>query len=202
MRSIAARLLPFGIVFAGALAGPAFAAPPAGTPPYAKLPVHAGCTDNSRVCLEAVARTYVDALLSHDGSKIPLAPDVRRTENALTNAKGPHEVVESFVRTDMIESIKDVRFYTDLAKGEVVGFFVLNIDLKHGKGADDVTAKAGNAEYKVAVTVPAGTYTVHEVERFKIVAGKIHEIEIVAHVESPKDLGSGWPIERDSVAKK
>ena len=188
MRYAACLLLPLGVAFAA----PACAAPP----------VEAGCTSNSRACLEAVAMSYIHALVSHDGSKIPLAPDVRRTENALTNAKGISEVVESFARTDMVESTTDVRLYADAAKGEVVAMFLLNVDLKKGGGGGDVTTRAGNSEYKVAVTVPAGTYTVHEAERFRIIDGKIHEIEIIAHVESPKNLGSGWPVERNSAVKK
>ena len=188
MRHAASFLLPLGIACA--------------VPASAATPAKVGCVAESRACLDAVAMSYIHALVSHDGSKIPLAPDVRRTEGALTNAKGIHEIVESFARTDMVDSTTDVRLYTDVAKGEVVAFFLLNVDLKQGAGGGDVTTKAGNNEYKVAVTVPAGTYTVHEAERFKIVAGKIHEIEIIAHNESPKNLGSGWPVERNAALNK
>ena len=58
------------------------------------------------------------------------------------------------------------------------------------------TTRAGSSEYKVAVTVPAGTYTVHEAERFKIVKGYITEIEIIANVEKGKGAGAGWPVAR------
>jgi hypothetical protein len=158
-----------------------------------------GCTEKSRACLEAVARSYIDGLVSHNGDAIPLAPGVRRTENALTNARGADEVRESFVRTTMVERARDVRFYTDVERGEVVAFFMLDIDLKQGEGADDAATKAGDTEYQVAVTKPAGTYTVHEAERFKIENGKIVEIEIIAHVEDGKGKGSGWPTERTIV---
>lgn len=182
------RTLP--LVLIASLACPAVAASPAAKP---------GCTAKTRACLEAVARSYIDGLVSHKGDAIPLADNVRRTENALTNAKGPHEVRESFVRTTMVEAAKDVRFFTDVEKGEVVAFFRLDIDLKQGEGAGDGATKAGDTEYQVAVTKPAGTYTVHEAERFKIVNGKITEIEIIAHVEDGKGLGSGWPVERTIV---
>ena len=184
------RSLPFVLI--ATLATPAIAAPPAVKP---------GCTGKTRLCLEAVARSYIDGLVSHKGDAIPLAENVRRTENALTNAKGPREVRESFVRTTMVEAAKDVRFFTDVDKGEVVAFFRLDIDLKQGEGAGESGTKAGDTEYKVAVTKPAGTYTVHEAERFKIVNGKITEIEIIAHVEDGKGLGSGWPVERTIVKK-
>jgi hypothetical protein len=157
------------------------------------------CTAKSRACLEAVARSYIDALVSHDGAAIPLAPGVRRTENALTNARGDHEVRESFVRTHMVESTADVRLYTDVDKGEVLAIFLLNVDLK---AADAIaTTRSGNTDYKVATQVPQGTYTVHEAERFQIVDGKITQIEIIAHVEPGKGQGSGWPVERDAAVK-
>ncbi|MDH7973231.1 hypothetical protein QH494_13665 [Sphingomonas sp. AR_OL41] len=170
------------------------AAPPVAAPGDVKPP----CVDTGRACLEAVARTYIDGLLAHSGAKIPLAPDARRTENALTNARG-EEIRESFVRTDMIEAIKDIRFYTDVSKGEVVAFFLLDIDLKEHNGGGQSTTMAGGTEYRVAITKPAGTYTVHEAERFRIKNGLIHEVEIIAHVEDGKGQGSGWPVERDAA---
>lgn len=177
-------------VLAALLAGTGAAAQPKDV---AARPV---CTQTTRACLERTAQTYIDGLVSHDGSKIPLATNVRRTENALTNARGPYEVRESFARTTMIESAKDVRFFTDVAKGEVVVFFLLNIDLKATEGGGDAHTKAGDTEYQVAITKPAGTYTVHEAERFKIKNGYINEIEIIAHVEDGKGMGNGWREER------
>ncbi|MEO5641571.1 MAG: hypothetical protein ABIQ98_07385 [Sphingomicrobium sp.] len=159
------------------------------------------CTPATRQCLEAIARSYINGLVTHDGSRIPLAKNVRRTENALTNARGPHEVRESFARTTMVEGTKDIRLFTDVAKGEVVAFFLLNVDLKASEGGGESSTKAGGTEYKVAVTKPAGTYTVHEAERFHIVRGQITEIEIIAHVEDGKGLGSGWPVERVEIVK-
>lgn len=159
------------------------------------------CTDASRACLESVARTYIDGLVSHSGAKVPLAPTVRRTENALTNARGPDEVRESFVRTTMVERARDIRLFVDVAKGDVIAFFALDIDLKDHNGGGSGTTRAGNTEYEVAVTKPAGTYTVHEAERFHIKRGLIHEIEIIAHVEDGKNKGTGWPIERPTPSK-
>lgn len=160
-----------------------------------------GCTAQTRACLEAIARSYIDGLINHDGSKIPLAANVRRTENALTNARGANEVRESFARTTMVEGAKEVRLFTDVAKGQVIAFFLLDVDLKPETGGGSGSTKAGDTEYKVAVTKPAGTYTVHEAERFRIVAGRITEIEIIAHVEDGKGQGGGWPVERVEVIK-
>ena len=159
------------------------------------------CTDASRACLESVARAYIDGLVAHGGAKVPLAATVRRTENALTNARGASEVRESFVRTDMIERARDIRLFVDVAKGDVVAYFALDIDLKDHNGGGSGTTRAGNTEYEVAVTKPAGTYTVHEAERFHIRRGLIHEIEIIAHVEDGKGKGTGWPVERPTPSK-
>ena len=155
------------------------------------------CTARTAACLQKIANLYLEALRAHDGSKLPLAASVRRTENALTNARGPFEVRESFARTHMIEALRDARFYTDVEKGEVVVYFRIDVDLK-AADADSKT-KAGDSEYKVAVTVPAGTYTIHESERFRVLRGVIQEIEIIAHVETGKNGGSGWPVPRDAV---
>ena len=172
-------------------------------PPSAPSPTPP-CTEANAACLEKIAKLYLAALLSHDGSKLPLAKDVRRTENSLTNARGDHEVRESFARTHMVEKVRDARYYIDAANSDAVVFFRADIDLK---AADALaTTRAGNSEYKVAVSVPEGTYTIHEAERFRIVKGYITEIEIIAHVEKGKGGGSGWPVERaappkDAVAK-
>ncbi len=160
-------------------------------------PVRPPCTTDSDVCLETVAKTYIDALVSHDGANIPLAPDVRRTENALTNAKGAYEVRESFARTRMVEDTRDVRMWADPKTGEVIAFFLLDVDLKSADAT--ATTRSGGTDYKVAVTVPEGTYTVHEAERFRIVGGYIKEIEILAHPEKSKGQGSGWPVPRDAA---
>ena len=154
------------------------------------------CTDGGKACIEQVARLYIDALISHDGSKLPLSPTIRRTENGLTNARGAYEVRESFARTHMVERARDIRLWTDPVKGEVIAFFMIDVDLKAADAG--ATTRSGDTEYKVAVTVPEGTYTVHEAERFKVVRGYISEIEILAHVEKGKGLGSGWPVERDA----
>ena len=34
------------------------------------------CTSKAQACLEKIGRIYIDALLSHDGSKIPLADKI------------------------------------------------------------------------------------------------------------------------------
>ena len=170
-------------------------------PAFAANPPKPPCTSKATACLEKIGRIYIEALLSHDGSKIPLADNVRRTENALTNAHGPDEVRESFVRTDMVKQARDIRYWADETLGDIVYFFRLDIDLTKDQIGDGTT-RAGNTDYKVSITVPEGTYTIHEAERFRIVRGLISEIEIISHVEPGKGGGSGWPVERDAAIKK
>ena len=90
--------------------------------------------------------------MSHDGSALPLGPDVRRAENALTNANGEHEVRESFVRTPMIEAVRDPRFVVDANTRDVVVLFGFDVGI-NDTDAKDTTSKVGDSEYKVAVTV-------------------------------------------------
>ncbi len=177
----ARRLVRWGAGVGLAAAGPAPVAPP--------------CSDSSAACLRSIAALYLDALRTHDASHLPLDPGVRRTENALTNATGDSEVRESFARTHMVKAVRDPRYVVDTAAGNVVVYFQIDVELDEAD-AKDTTTKAGKSEYKVAVTVPKGTYTVHEAERFKIVKGYITEIDIIAHVEKGKGAGNGWPVPR------
>jgi hypothetical protein len=149
------------------------------------------CEDSSRACLISAAEAYIDALVvSHDGADVPLAPDVRRTENGLVNANGEHEVRASFSETKMVRDRRNLRFVVDEMQGEIVAYFLIDVVLA---GPEQSETKAGDKRYKVAVSVPAGIYTVHEAERFKVEHGLIKEIEIIAHVEKGAGGASGWP---------
>ena len=145
-----------------------------------------------RAGLEIVARSYIAALVKHDGSGLPLAQSVRRTENGLVNANGAEEVRESFHHVDMVEGARSIRIVADPKTGDVVAFYLLDIVLA-GKTKD--TAQAGKSSYKVAVSVPAGRYTVYEAERFHLSEGKIDQIEIIGHVAHEDHAAAAWPSE-------
>jgi hypothetical protein len=147
------------------------------------------CGDSSRQCLVSAATAYIDALLSHDGANVPLAPDVRRTENGLVNANGEIEVRASFTETKMVKARRNLRIIVDEPRQEVVAYFLIDVELT---GPAQAETKAGDKSYKVAVSVPGGNYTVHEAERFRIAKGLIKEVEIIAHVENGKGGSSGW----------
>jgi hypothetical protein len=153
-------------------------------------PAKPPCGDDSRECLASIATAYSAALLSHDGSALPLAPHVRRTENGLINAQGENEVRASFNDTKMVRDRRNLRLVVDEQQHEVVAFYLLDVALT---GPARTEVKAGDKRYKVAVSVPSGEYTVHEAERFKIQQGQIQDIEIISYVEKGKGGASGWP---------
>jgi hypothetical protein len=161
----------------------------AASPAFAE-PADPSCADGSRQCLLAAATAYIDGLLSHDGSKVPLASDVRRTENGLVNANGESEVRASFAETKMVKAARNLRFIVDEQQHQIVAYFLIDIALA---GPAQSETKAGDKRYKVAVSVPGGSYTVHEAERFLIDDGLIKEIEIIAHVEKGSGGSSAWP---------
>jgi hypothetical protein len=150
----------------------------------------AACSDQSRACLDSIARLYIGALVSHDGSGLPLADNARRTENGLVNANGADELRESFVHTQMVRRARGIRLITDEQKGEVVAFYLLEIVLDKEPSGE---TQAGGSTYKNAVNVPAGSYTVLEAERFKVKSGRLVEVEVIGHVENGLSGRSGWP---------
>ena len=138
------------------------------------------CTDASRACLVATATTYIDALTRHDASKVPFAPDIRRTEQNRESATS-----ESFIRQhtitqpDMEGHIGD-RFFVDPETGNVVVFTRLRVPGKVNPRRPPAPA-------------PPPT-TVHLAERFKVANGLIQEIEaIFVRQEGTMDGPTNWP---------
>ncbi|MQY25231.1 hypothetical protein NRB56_07870 [Nocardia sp. RB56] len=73
--------------------------------------------DGSR---EEVARSYLDALVSHDASRVPFAPDCTQVEAGIqTGYSGPQLTtdLEHGAQYDLVQSIHDVRLST---AGDVV----------------------------------------------------------------------------------
>ncbi|MBF4997060.1 hypothetical protein IRT45_07825 [Nocardia sp. BSTN01] len=61
---------------------------------------------------QAVARAYIDALVSHDASAVPFAPDATRVEAGLqTGYSGPQltQELNHGVQYSVIQDIRDVR---------------------------------------------------------------------------------------------
>jgi hypothetical protein len=132
-----------------------------------------GCVKNSRACVIEAGGKYLAALVSHDGSGVPLAPDAQRTENGDNTGDGADAIragLESPVM-DVIVGVRDVRWFVD---GEhATAFYLL----------DSSTFPPS----------PAHTATAHIAERFRVRDGLIHEIEAVFWITPGVEPGtSGW----------
>jgi hypothetical protein len=135
----------------------------------------ASCVDASRACLIATANTYLDALLSHDGSRIRLAANARRTENGMDTGDGAAAVRKSVSRPTPDEvntGMRDKRWFVD--GDQAIAFYLLDTS--------------------TLPPTPLHTTTVHLVERFRVRRGLIREIEAIFWVSpGPDQEGSGWP---------
>jgi hypothetical protein len=146
-----------------AAAGPAAAQP--ASPPL--------CTDGSRACLIRTATSYLDAIVSHDGSKARLAPDVRRTVNG-REKRGEAALRDSIGQEPPMAGYDNLRWVVDEQTGRVAAFALLRVTAQRGTGQPQ---------------------TVHLAERITVKDGLITEIEALYWNEDGLARGSGWPDE-------
>ena len=142
------------------------------------------CTEDSRACMIATATTYLDALVAHDASKVPFAPDAKRTEQGRITALVEEALRESTkLQPDMSEHA-NTRFFVDEETNNVIAFTLLRIP--GTKREANRKTYSDDLEIKVC--------TVHLAERFKVEAGLITEIEALFTIEQGTDQGiSNWP---------
>ncbi|HXY94984.1 MAG TPA: hypothetical protein VEP49_21165, partial [Acidimicrobiia bacterium] len=112
--------------------------------------------DDPRDTVLEVAQTYVDSLLSHDASAVPLAPVAYRIENGVSMGATGAEIRAALEDDGMraIKRIEDVRWWA--GGGSAAAFYTLFVD---GGGAGDVTCRIG--------------------ERFRVYREQLVEIEVV-----------------------
>ncbi|WP_010127156.1 hypothetical protein [Sphingomonas sp. KC8] len=122
------------------------------------------CTDNSRACLENTARLYLDALMSADDSKVPLAADVRRTHTLGNGAPvnqgraiAGEAAMRDSIRQEKLASRGAVRLFTDEARHQVIALW----------------ESAAAAPTERAITV---------MDRIQIEQGLIREVEVISAV--------------------
>jgi hypothetical protein len=143
--------------------------------PAARAATPAPCVDSSRACLIATANTYLDALLSHDGSRIRLAANARRTENGMDTGDDAATIRKSVTTPTPDEvntGMRDKRWFVD--GDQATAFYLLDTS--------------------TLPPTPLHTTTVHLVERFRVKRGLINEIEAIFWVApGPQQEGSGWP---------
>jgi hypothetical protein len=130
------------------------------------------CTDRSAACLRSATDTYLDAVVSHDASKVRLAPDVRRTENGSVTGKDAAEIRKALQPPSLIQLVlgkRAVRYTTDVEQQEVVAVYLLD------------TGFPPNIRL----------VTSYVMERFRIENGLITEIEAVITVQGA-NAPSSW----------
>jgi hypothetical protein len=140
------------------------------------------CNSNSAQCMVSAASTYLDALVSHDGTHIRLDPNVVRTEEGHNTGTGATAIIKSVSIPTFDESIidrRDTRWFVDKPNHEAVAFYIL-----------DVGAEPNPLQNFVRPTVATGT--VHLSERFKVENGLITQIEAIFSVSTSPCEGDGW----------
>jgi len=105
--------------------------------------------------VEAAARAYLDALVSHDAAGLPLADDVRRMENGQMTGSGPVDLRAS-LESDVMLSVQATSDEHWLLAGDSAVVFY------------SLLAKFGD-----------DTMLVRIAERFRVRAGEITEIEAI-----------------------
>ena len=103
----------------------------------------------------AAAKTYLDALLSHDGSAVPLATDVWRIENGKLTADGADALRKSLA-SEIMHTIQRIDEASWFAAGDCAAVFYTLHARSEGR----------NLAMRIA-------------ERFRVVEGRLVEIEAV-----------------------
>lgn len=127
------------------------------------------CTENTRACMIATAQTYFDGLAAHDASKIPFAPDSRRTEQGRITGDGEGSM-RSVVDHEPDMTVSRARWFVDESQNMVIGFTRLHVAERN--------ADPEREAYKTS----GGPSTVHLAERFKVVDGLIREVEAIFYI--------------------
>jgi hypothetical protein len=145
------------------------------------------CTEDSRECMIEAATAYLDSIVAHDASKVPLAPNVVRTEQRFVTGTGEDEIrLKQKLQPDM-RAHANTRFVVDEATNNVVAFTLLQVTGKR----EDPDRKTFTDAVPAEELVPS---TVHLIERFKVEKGLITEIEAIFYIEQgTMDGKSNWP---------
>lgn len=113
--------------------------------------------DEGALKVVAPACAYLASIRSHDGSKIPLAPDAWRIEQGVNTGTTGDEIKKAMSKdyfVNYVEGLRDIRWFVS-GDDEAIAYYVLDI-----KGAPGIES-----------TMLA--------ERFKVDDGLITEIEVV-----------------------
>lgn len=131
-------------------------------------PTH--CTDSSRECVIEAATAYLNGIVAHDPTNIPLADDVQRWENGINTANNADKLRDS-IKNDIgiktVTGVRELRWFVD--GNQVIGFFLMDSNYPWSQKYFGTT---------------------HIVERFQVENGMIKEVENV-FCASPNSHGQG-----------
>ena len=121
-------------------------------------------TTRATSCI-GVAQSYLDSLLTHEASAVPLAEHAYRIENGAYMGSTGAEIRAALEHSsmDFIDRIEDLRWYA--APGSAVAFYTLYVD---AGDAGQVVCRIG--------------------ERFRVFGGELVEIEVVIATEATANL--------------
>ena len=149
--------------------------------------VKPSCTDDSRDCMIAAATAYLDSIIAHDASKVPFAPNIRRTEQGHVTAEGETQIRALQKMQPDMTGRSNTRFFVDEPDHQVIAYTLLKVT---GTKADP-SRKTFTDNAPPDQSKPS---TVHLAERFKVEKGLITEIEAIFRIETgTADGSSGWP---------
>jgi hypothetical protein len=109
-----------------------------------------------------VAKSYLDALLSHDAASVRLAPDARRIDNGAVTVEGA-DALRAIIRREPAAATSSFRWLVD--GDQAIAFYDLDADLALARGDEPSPRDQW---------IPA-----YIGERFQIRDDLIHEIEVV-----------------------
>jgi hypothetical protein len=118
------------------------------------------CTDASRTCVVAAATSYLDALSSHDASKVRLDPDVLRDENGIISARGATQLRHTLATSPLLKLIKRVHDIQWIVEGDKADALYL-------------------IETRAVPGIPQHAATAHVFERFTVHDGLIARIDVI-----------------------
>ena len=148
--------------------------------------VRPSCTENSRACMIAAATAYLDSIVAHDASKVPFAPNIRRTEQGHVTADSEAQIRELQKMQPDMAGRRNTRFFVDEPNHEVIAYTLLEVT---GTKAD-AARKTFSDNFPADQKKPS---TVHLAERFKVEKGLITEIEAIFQIQvGTIDGSSGW----------
>jgi hypothetical protein len=132
-----------------------------------RYPRRRGASAPPRDQVVEVASAYLGALVSHDGSAVPLAPGAWRVENGHNSGDSGPEI-ERALAADIMQVVTGVRDLEWTVEDDTaIVFYTLDVDLSRLPGADTGTSGGSPASAKRLA------------ERFRVHDGQLAEIEVV-----------------------